>query len=155
MAAGAVASASRNEISLKGSVAIVSEFFGWVDWRGGGGVRGLSARTHATSGVGGRRFSINSILYQRGVYPPEGFEVKQKYGLPLLVTTDEGLKSYLSEVLTQLQGASAWWAPALTDEEARPPPPASRSVARKGRGATPRGCNNWRRDERGARAVGV
>jgi hypothetical protein len=50
------------------------------------------------------RFSINSILYQRGVYPPEGFEVKQKYGLSMLVTTDEGLKSYLSQVLTQLQG---------------------------------------------------
>jgi hypothetical protein len=26
-------------------------------------------------------YAVNSILYQRGIYPPESFERKQKYGL--------------------------------------------------------------------------
>eukprot|EP01138_Halocafeteria_seosinensis_P002088 gb/GECG01002137.1/.p1 GENE.gb/GECG01002137.1/~~gb/GECG01002137.1/.p1 ORF type:complete len:210 (+),score=33.08 gb/GECG01002137.1/:1-630(+) len=67
--------AAKNEITLKGSVEIVTEFFG---------------------------FSINSILYQRGIYPPESFSTVPKYGLSMLVTKDEGLKSYLSQVLTQI-----------------------------------------------------
>lgn len=50
-------------------------------------------------------FAINSILYQRGIYAPETFAKVSKYGLPMLVTTDEGLKSYLSHVLTQI---SSW-----------------------------------------------
>ena len=37
---------TRNAVTLKGSAAIVSEFF---------------------------NYSINSILYQRGIYPPESF----------------------------------------------------------------------------------
>jgi mitotic spindle assembly checkpoint protein MAD2 len=54
---------------------------------------------------GERRYAINSILYQRGIYPPETFAAVGKYGLSLLVTTDEGLKSYLAQVLTQI---SSW-----------------------------------------------
>jgi len=49
-------------------------------------------------------FSINNILYQRGIYPPESFTRVQKYGLPLMVTSDEGLTRYLAQVLTQLSG---------------------------------------------------
>lgn len=45
-----------------------------------------------------------SILFQRGIYPPETFAKVAKYGLPMLVTTDEGLKSYLGQVLTQIGG---------------------------------------------------
>ena len=67
--------ATKNTITLKGSTAIVTEFFG---------------------------YAVNSILYQRGIYPPETFERKQKYGLGMLVTTDEGLKTYLVNVLTQI-----------------------------------------------------
>ena len=71
----ATAQASKTDITLKGSVQIVTEFFG---------------------------FSINSILYQRGIYPPETFTRVQKYGLQMLVTSDEGLSKYLGEVLAQL-----------------------------------------------------
>lgn len=45
-----------------------------------------------------------SILYQRGIYPPETFNPVSKYGLSLLVTVDEGLKAYLAQVLSQLSG---------------------------------------------------
>jgi len=61
---------------LKGSVEIVTEFFG---------------------------YGINSILYQRGVYPPEDFARVEKYGLAILVTKDEGLKNYWNNVLKQLK----------------------------------------------------
>ena len=49
-------------------------------------------------------FAINSILYQRGVYPPEQFERVQKYGLPMMVTCDDALKSYITSVMKQLEG---------------------------------------------------
>jgi mitotic spindle assembly checkpoint protein MAD2 len=71
----ATAQTTKNAITLKGSTAIVTEFFG---------------------------YAVNSILYQRGIYPPETFERKQKYGLGMLVTTDDGLKTYLVSVLQQI-----------------------------------------------------
>ncbi len=43
-----------------------------------------------------------SILYQRGIYPPDSFTPTAKYGLSVLVTNDEGLKAYLVQVLRQL-----------------------------------------------------
>ena len=49
-------------------------------------------------------YGINSILYQRGLYPPETFSRTQKYGLTLLVSTNEALKTYLNNVVTQVKG---------------------------------------------------
>ena len=49
-------------------------------------------------------FGINSILYQRGLYPSETFTRVQKYGLTLLVTTDPELIEYLNNVVDQLKG---------------------------------------------------
>ncbi|RYY77696.1 hypothetical protein EON63_18260 [archaeon] len=69
--------ATSNVITLKGSTDIVIEFF---------------------------HFSVNSILYQRGIYPPETFKRVSQYGLPIMVTTDETLASYLSNILRQLEG---------------------------------------------------
>eukprot|EP00913_Durusdinium_trenchii_P018563 g17443.t1 len=64
-------------ITLRGSTETVVEFFG---------------------------YAINSILYQRGVYPAEHFTSVSKYGLSILVTKDKGLQEYLGEVLRQLKG---------------------------------------------------
>jgi mitotic spindle assembly checkpoint protein MAD2 len=77
MATG-MAQSSKNAITLKGSTELVTEFFG---------------------------YAVNNILYQRGVYPPEEFERKHKYGLGLMVTTEEKLKEYLVQVLEQI---NAW-----------------------------------------------
>ena len=60
----------------------------------------LSVCLHVSSLV----YGINSILYQRGVYNPETFTRAQKYGLTVLITTDEDLKKYLANVLTQVKG---------------------------------------------------
>ena len=47
-------------------------------------------------------YAVNSILYQRGLYPPSTFEVKKKYGLGMLVSSDEEIKKYLVSVLDQI-----------------------------------------------------
>jgi mitotic spindle assembly checkpoint protein MAD2 len=70
--------ASSTAITLRGSTDIVTEFFD---------------------------YAVNSILYQRGVYPPETFKRVSKYGLAMMTTTDEGLLSYLSNITRQLE---AW-----------------------------------------------
>ena len=64
------------QVTLKGSAQLVSEFF---------------------------NYGINSILYQRGIYPSESFTRKQEYGLTLLVSTDEKVNNFLKSVLTQIQ----------------------------------------------------
>ena len=74
------AQASKNEITLKGSVAVVTEFF-----------------SHA----------LSSILYQRGVYSPESFEPKKAYGLTVMAVKEDKLTSYLQAVLRQFSGAPA------------------------------------------------
>ena len=66
-----------NIITLKGSTDIVTEFF---------------------------EYSVNSILYQRAIYPPESFRKVPKYGLAMMLTTDEALAAYISNIMIQLQG---------------------------------------------------
>jgi mitotic spindle assembly checkpoint protein MAD2 len=64
-----------HRLSLKGSGKLVAEFF---------------------------EFSINSILFQRGVYPAEDFIVVKKYGLNMLVTSDDQVKAYIKKIMSQL-----------------------------------------------------
>lgn len=47
-------------------------------------------------------YSINSILYQRGIYPPEDFQIVRKYNLNVLVTLDSGIKAYIKKIIGQL-----------------------------------------------------
>ena len=49
-------------------------------------------------------FSPCSILYQRGVYPPESFKQHKQYNLSMMVTTDTGLTTYLINVLANMSG---------------------------------------------------
>eukprot|EP00300_Choanocystis_sp_HF-7_P011336 c1741_g1_i2.p2 GENE.c1741_g1_i2~~c1741_g1_i2.p2 ORF type:complete len:202 (+),score=35.45 c1741_g1_i2:45-650(+) len=70
------AQVTANSITLRGSVEIVTEFFD---------------------------YSINSILYQRGIYPPETFSTRENYGLRMYVTQDQNLQKYLSNVLAQMK----------------------------------------------------
>lgn len=43
-----------------------------------------------------KRRRARSILYQRGIYPPEEFKRVAKYGLSMMVTSDEGLQKRVS-----------------------------------------------------------
>ena len=66
-----------NTFTLRGSTEIVTEFF---------------------------QYSVNNILYQRGIYPPETFQRIPKYGLAIFVSTDEAVGAYLNNIVTQLRG---------------------------------------------------
>ncbi|EAZ31152.1 hypothetical protein OsJ_15251 [Oryza sativa Japonica Group] len=81
--------ASKDIITLRGSAAIVSEFFD----------SGL------ISDPGCFVFLVcawRSILYNRGVYPEESFTKVKKYGLTMLLTQDEGVKTFIANLNTQL-----------------------------------------------------
>jgi|LauGreSBDMM110SN_4_FD.fasta_scaffold130456_1 mitotic spindle assembly checkpoint protein MAD2 len=69
------ATTTANVITLRGSTDIVTEFF---------------------------NYSVNNILYQRGIYPPESFKKVSAYGLSVMMTEDEGLLVYLNNILRQL-----------------------------------------------------
>ncbi|KAK1266977.1 Mitotic spindle checkpoint protein MAD2 [Acorus gramineus] len=73
---------SKDIITLKGSAAIVSEFFGIPLF-------------HSFSGK-------HSILYNRGVYAEESFVKVKKYGFPMLLTQDDGVKSFIAGLTSQL-----------------------------------------------------
>ncbi|MCJ1261723.1 Mitotic spindle checkpoint component mad2 [Lobaria immixta] len=64
-----------HKLSLKGSSKLVAEFF---------------------------EYSINTILFQRGVYPAEDFTAVKKYGLNMLVTIDDQVKVYIKKIMSQL-----------------------------------------------------
>lgn len=66
--------AEKNIITLKGSTATVTEFF---------------------------QYALSSILYQRGIYPPESFEPRKQYGLTVMAVKEERLGAYLQAVLRQ------------------------------------------------------
>nr|VWO96698.1 Spindle assembly checkpoint component MAD2 [Ganoderma boninense] len=66
---------TRQAITLKGSTALVTEFF---------------------------KFAANTILFQRGVYPADDFHMVKKYGQTVLVTQDLALENYLEKILKQV-----------------------------------------------------
>ncbi|KAJ7783710.1 spindle assembly checkpoint protein [Mycena maculata] len=68
--------ANRQAITLKGSTALVTEFF---------------------------KYAVNTILFQREVYPSDDFHMVKKYGQVVLVTQDLALENYLEKILTQVQ----------------------------------------------------
>ncbi|KAH7030676.1 mitotic spindle checkpoint component mad2 [Microdochium trichocladiopsis] len=64
-----------HKLSLKGSSKLVAEFF---------------------------HYSIHTILFQRGVYPAEDFTAVKKYGLNMLVSSDDQVKAYIKKIMSQL-----------------------------------------------------
>ncbi|KAJ7570132.1 hypothetical protein O6H91_01G107600 [Diphasiastrum complanatum] len=71
----AIAQSTRDIITLKGSAALVGEFF---------------------------CYAVNSILFQRGVYPTDQFDKVKKYGLTMLVSEEERVKSYITTVTSHI-----------------------------------------------------
>ena len=67
---------TRTHLTLKGSTALVHEFFS---------------------------YSVQSILYQRSIYPSEDFRTVKKFGLQMLATTDDDLADYLGRAMGQLK----------------------------------------------------
>ncbi|XP_045764398.1 mitotic spindle assembly checkpoint protein MAD2A [Maniola jurtina] len=65
---------TKNSITLRGSAQIICEYL---------------------------NFAINSVLFQRGLYPPETFKAQQQYGITLLLSEDALIKNFLKNLLTQ------------------------------------------------------
>ncbi|KAF1837669.1 mitotic spindle checkpoint component mad2 [Decorospora gaudefroyi] len=65
-----------HKLALKGSSKVVNEFF---------------------------EYCINTILFQRGVYPAEDFTAVKKYGLTMMVTADDQVKAYIKKIMGQLK----------------------------------------------------
>jgi mitotic spindle assembly checkpoint protein MAD2 len=63
---------TQSQLSLRGSSITIAEFF---------------------------EYSIHSILYQRGIYPPEDFITVKKYGLNLLISDDDEVKGYIKRII--------------------------------------------------------
>lgn len=76
MATAQAQASTKTHLTLKGSTALVHEFF---------------------------NYSVQSILYQRNIYPSDDFKTVKKYGLQMLVTTDDGLQEYLESAMSQLK----------------------------------------------------
>ncbi|KAL7734821.1 hypothetical protein ACLKA6_011103 [Drosophila palustris] len=70
------AQATKNCITLKGSAQIIVEYL---------------------------KYGINSILFQRGIYPAENFDNTQQYGLTILMSKDPKITTFLQNVLAQTE----------------------------------------------------
>nr|CAG4638692.1 EOG090X0C57 [Cyclestheria hislopi] len=74
--AAATEQQTQNFVTLKGSVDLIVDFF---------------------------NYSLNSILYQRGVYPEENFIPTQHYGLTMYMSKMPELQKFLDEILPQIR----------------------------------------------------
>jgi len=91
--------AIRQSITLKGSTDLVTEFF---------------------------KYAVNTILFQRGVYPADDFHMVKKYGQTVLITQDLALENYLEKILKQintwlLTGAVTQLVVAIISKDSRTP----------------------------------
>ncbi|CAN8074422.1 unnamed protein product, partial [Agarophyton chilense] len=75
-AAAAAAPPPDHSISVSGSADLVADFFS---------------------------YGVNTLLYLRGVYPPETFSPAQKYGVTVYVSTDRAVQRFLQSVLAQMR----------------------------------------------------
>ncbi|KAJ2461682.1 Mitotic spindle checkpoint component mad2 [Coemansia sp. RSA 2424] len=67
---------TKGKIDLKGSARTVTEFF---------------------------LYGLNSILFQRGLYPVEDFDRKKKYGLDVWVSNDMNVTQYLDKIMASVE----------------------------------------------------
>lgn len=72
----ATAQKTENAITLKGSAKLVTDYL---------------------------YYGINSILFQRGIYPPELFKNEEHFGLTILVSTDKEIQTFINNILGQIK----------------------------------------------------
>lgn len=98
----ATSTESKTEITLKGSVDIVSEFFftaiNSILYQ-----RGASALYKIKRNISVHCLTGASLFLSIGIYQPETFKRESKYGLTVLTTTDEGLLQYMKNVMMQVE----------------------------------------------------
>ena len=80
---------TRQAITLKGSTAIVTDFFKFAV--------NTSVSYMYLFDLRLIYLDETSILYQRGVYPADDFHLVKKYGQVVMLTQDLALESYLDK----------------------------------------------------------
>lgn len=81
---------TRQAISLKGSTSLVTEFFKYA--------ANTSVPSHSSAVWHSQaELTPRRILFQRGVYPADDFQMVKKYGQTVLVTQDLALENYLDK----------------------------------------------------------
>ena len=80
---------TRQAITLKGSTALVTEFFKYA--------ANTLVRSSICNVEETKIQQYLSILFQRGVYPADDFQMVKKYGQTVLVTQDLALENYLEK----------------------------------------------------------
>lgn len=93
MATGA-AQEVQNFVTLKGSVELIVDFFS--KYRAS--LLDYSFLTPVFTD-----YSLNSILYQRGVFPEESFVPTQHYGLTMYMSKMPEIQKYIEEILPTLK----------------------------------------------------
>jgi len=89
---------TKNSITLKGSAAIIAEYLSKYV------VNKLLINYININNKSFQDYGINSILFQRGIYPPETFVSTQQYGITLLMSKDDKIEIFLKNVLDQVKG---------------------------------------------------
>lgn len=103
------AQATKNCITLKGSAQIIVEYLSKYEiqqqqWKDAYELRALIHYGVLSLFIAKLEYGINSILFQRGIYPAENFDNTQQYGLTILMSKDPKIQTFLQNVLTQTEG---------------------------------------------------
>lgn len=84
---------TRQAISLKGSTAIVTDFFKFA----------VNTYVSAMAMTALVDCVYLRILYQRGVYPADDFHLVKKYGQVVMLTQDLAVENYLDRFVSRLR----------------------------------------------------
>lgn len=84
---------TRSAITLKGSSQMVKEYFSTFLV-----YQPLMCTAPLTD------YGINSILYQRGIYPSEMFKKEKRYNMYLFISENKELNAFLAPLMAQIQG---------------------------------------------------
>lgn len=51
----------------------------------------------------------NSVLFQRGIYPPDMFEQKRYHNVPMMILKDNDVDAYFTGLITDLNSNFTLW----------------------------------------------
>lgn len=87
---------TKNAITLKGSASIISEYLGkLLIFSPVIYIQSEFILIHIRLCDCITDYAVNSILYQRGIFPAKTFETHEQYGVTLFMSTDANLKEKL------------------------------------------------------------
>lgn len=99
------AQCTKNAITLKGSAQIIANYLS--KYQRAFNLKHVAHQKLFICLCLPSEYGVNSILFQRGIYPPEDFQSQQQYGLTILMSTNNKICEFIEQVLRQ---AEKWMA---------------------------------------------